>query len=189
MPEYENDILNTREHQYGDPVEMHDRIASIWSGILGTEVSGYQVALCMAGLKLARATKNANDPDSLIDAHGYTEIAQMIQKDQQCEEPNDYHYQDDPWDASVVVIALPLYLKKGDAIVSVDALRDIETPIVVVDVETHPLKDEVLDILKPFLGECEHLCEGIGETFVKTEQGEIWSWMVAKPYHNTGKGY
>lgn len=79
MTEYENDILKDREKSYGNPVVMHERIARIWSAILNSPVSAYEVALCMTGLKLARATKNASDPDSLIDAHGYTEIAQTIQ--------------------------------------------------------------------------------------------------------------
>lgn len=81
MSEYENDILKDREKSYGDPIQMHNRIAQIWSAILNKPVTAYEVALCMAGLKLARATKNASDPDSLIDAHGYTEIAQTIQAD------------------------------------------------------------------------------------------------------------
>lgn len=81
MSEYENDILKDREKSYGDPIEMHNRIAKIWSAILNQPVTAYEVALCMTGLKLARATKNASDPDSLIDAHGYTEIAQTIQAD------------------------------------------------------------------------------------------------------------
>lgn len=79
MSEYENDILKDREKSYGNPIHMHNRIAQIWSAILNHPVSAYEVALCMTGLKLARATKNASDPDSLIDAHGYTEIAQTIQ--------------------------------------------------------------------------------------------------------------
>ena len=79
MQEYENDILKDREKSYGDPIEMHNRIAKIWSAVLNEPVTAYEVALCMAGLKLARATKNASDPDSLIDAHGYAEIAQSIQ--------------------------------------------------------------------------------------------------------------
>ena len=79
MPEYTNDILKDREKSYGNPVDMHERIAKIWSGILNHHVTAYEVALCMTGLKLARSTKNAFDPDSLIDAQGYTEIAQKIQ--------------------------------------------------------------------------------------------------------------
>lgn len=83
MSEYENDILKDREKSYGDPIQMHTRIAQIWSAILNKPVTAYEVALCMTGLKLVRATKNASDPDSLIDAHGYTEIAQTIQADNQ----------------------------------------------------------------------------------------------------------
>lgn len=79
MTEYENDILKDREKSYGNPVAMHERIAGIWSAVLDKPVTAYEVALCMVGLKLARATKNASDPDSLIDAHGYAEIAQTIQ--------------------------------------------------------------------------------------------------------------
>ena len=81
MQEYENDILKAREKSYGNPIQMHNRIATIWSALLNKPVTAYEVALCMTGLKLARATKNASDPDSLIDAHGYTEIAQTIQAD------------------------------------------------------------------------------------------------------------
>ena len=83
MSEYENDILKDREESYGDPIQMHTRIAQIWSAILNKPVTAYEVARCMTGLKLARATKNASDPDSLIDAHGYTEIAQTIQANNQ----------------------------------------------------------------------------------------------------------
>lgn len=78
MSGYDNDILKDREKSYGNPIHMHNRIAQIWSAILNHPVSGYEVALCMTGLKLARATKNASDPDSLVDAHGYVEIAQTI---------------------------------------------------------------------------------------------------------------
>lgn len=81
MSEYENDILKDREKSYGNPIQMHNRIAQIWSALLNKPVTAYEVALCMTGLKLARATKNASDPDSLVDAHGYTEIAQTIQAD------------------------------------------------------------------------------------------------------------
>lgn len=81
IQDFEYNILKDREKQYGNPVEMHERIAEIWSGILNHPVTGYEVALCMTGLKLARATKNPTDPDSLIDAHGYAEIAQMFWED------------------------------------------------------------------------------------------------------------
>ena len=37
-----------------------------------------QVALCMAGLKLVRASVNPDDPDSFDDGHGYLTIGEEI---------------------------------------------------------------------------------------------------------------
>lgn len=72
-------LLKQRAAHWGDPVTTHIRIAQVWSGILGHEVSAQQVADCMVGLKLVRDSLNPDDPDSLNDAAGYTRIAQMIQ--------------------------------------------------------------------------------------------------------------
>lgn len=77
--DYENDILKEREEVYGNPVAMHNRIAKIWSGILGYKISANEVALCMIGLKLARSQSNPAHEDSLVDVKGYAEIAQLIQ--------------------------------------------------------------------------------------------------------------
>lgn len=77
--EYDNDILAEREKSYGDPVLMHERIARIWSGILGHEINANEVALCMIGLKLARSQNDPTHEDSLVDVSGYNEIAQLIQ--------------------------------------------------------------------------------------------------------------
>ena len=46
-------VTGDRNQAHGDPTENHTRIAKIWSVVLDQEVSAYQVALCMAGLKLA----------------------------------------------------------------------------------------------------------------------------------------
>lgn len=72
-------LLKQRAAHWGDPVTTHIRIAQVWSGILGVEVSAQQVADCMVGLKLVRDSLNPDDPDSLKDAAGYTRIGQMIQ--------------------------------------------------------------------------------------------------------------
>lgn len=77
---YKNDILADREKTYGDPTEMHDRIAKIWSGILNHEVTGFEVALCMVGMKAARAQQNPGHEDSVVDMLGYSEIAKIITK-------------------------------------------------------------------------------------------------------------
>ena len=73
-------VLNKRDQQYGtnSRVTMHERIARVWSGILNTEVSGLQVALCMTGMKLIRAENAPSVEDSFVDACGYAAIAAEI---------------------------------------------------------------------------------------------------------------
>lgn len=71
-------ILDEREKQWGNAKTTHERIATVWSGILGVPVRADQVALCMVGMKLVRAEINPSDPDSLIDARGYAAIAAEI---------------------------------------------------------------------------------------------------------------
>jgi hypothetical protein len=66
-----------RNEAHGDPAENHDRIAKIWSVQLGFEINGAQVALMMAGMKLARLAYKYSD-DSFIDAAAYIAIAGEI---------------------------------------------------------------------------------------------------------------
>jgi len=67
-------INGDRARDYGSPQENFDRAARIWSVILGVDVDAQEVALCMAGLKLARL---ANGPhrDSYVDGAGYLALA------------------------------------------------------------------------------------------------------------------
>lgn len=71
-------LLEQRGSSWGNAASTHSRIAQVWSGILDTEVTAGQVALCMTGLKLVRASVNPNDPDSFDDGHGYLAIAEDI---------------------------------------------------------------------------------------------------------------
>lgn len=79
---YEEDavgaLLKERGSSWGDACITHARIAEVWSGIIGTEVTALQVSLCMEGLKLVRASINPHDPDSFDDAAGYNRISQLI---------------------------------------------------------------------------------------------------------------
>ena len=72
-----NLTMGDRNDQNGDPLENHQRIARIWSVLLGIEVEPYQVALCMAGLKLARLAYNPLE-DSFVDGAAYLAIAGEI---------------------------------------------------------------------------------------------------------------
>lgn len=71
-------LLEQRGQQWGDAVITHADIATVWSGILGHEVTALEVALCMTGLKLVRARINPTAKDSYDDGHGYLKIAEWI---------------------------------------------------------------------------------------------------------------
>jgi hypothetical protein len=67
-----------RQKNYGKPLINHQRIATIWSVILGAEITPSQVALCMAGVKIARLVETPDHEDSFIDAAAYIAIAGEI---------------------------------------------------------------------------------------------------------------
>ena len=70
------EILDTtRAKQHGDYAVGFTRAAQIWSAILDVDVTPHQVALCMAGIKIARSTMNPNHNDNFIDLAGYAGIA------------------------------------------------------------------------------------------------------------------
>jgi len=71
--------MGDRNKSYDAPFPNHDRIAKIWSVVLGVEVDATQVALCMAGLKLARLAHKYDD-DSFIDGAAYFAIANEVRR-------------------------------------------------------------------------------------------------------------
>jgi len=71
--------MGDRNKSYDDPFPNHDRIAKIWSVVLGVEIDAAQVALCMAGLKLARLSHKYDD-DSFIDGAAYFAIANEVRR-------------------------------------------------------------------------------------------------------------
>lgn len=77
--EAEEIINGPRRAAYGPVEESFERIALVWSGILGTEVTGLQVALLMVGLKTVREA-NAHSRDNLVDLVGYTLLAEKLIK-------------------------------------------------------------------------------------------------------------
>ena len=64
-----------RDKNYGTPYQNHLRIAKIWSVILGIEVTPSQVALCMAGVKIARLVETPDHLDSFVDGAAYLAIS------------------------------------------------------------------------------------------------------------------
>lgn len=68
------EIVENRGEDYGDVLDNHNRIAAIWSVILGVTVKSEQVALCMAGMKIARLCNTPDHQDSWIDLAGYAAV-------------------------------------------------------------------------------------------------------------------
>jgi hypothetical protein len=72
-------IDGDRDKDYGPAYVNHDRIARIWEVILGIPIEPSQVALCMAGVKMARLVHTLDKADSWVDLAAYAALgAEMI---------------------------------------------------------------------------------------------------------------
>lgn len=69
--------MGDRNESHGEPFANHQRIADIWSAIIGIKITPYQAALMMAGQKLARAAYKPLE-DSFVDMAAYAGIAGEI---------------------------------------------------------------------------------------------------------------
>lgn len=65
------ELLDSREEVYGDRVTNMERVAKVFSGILGTEVRADQVPLLMVGYKTVRASQTPDYEDNVKDIEGY----------------------------------------------------------------------------------------------------------------------
>lgn len=76
-------INGPRAKEYGSAHLNHQRIADVWSVILGIEVTAQQVVACMIGLKLARLanTSHMNSDDTWTDIIGYAALGGEISND------------------------------------------------------------------------------------------------------------
>jgi len=65
-----NLVKGARRDEYGPIQESFERVATVWSGLLGHTVTAQQVALMMIGFKLCREV-NKHKEDNLVDVVGY----------------------------------------------------------------------------------------------------------------------
>lgn len=72
-------INGDRHDDYGSAWENHQRIAQIWSVVLGHKVTPVQVALCMVGVKIARLVNDPAKADSWVDIAGYAALGSEIE--------------------------------------------------------------------------------------------------------------
>lgn len=68
----------TRKDVYAHPSINFERIARMWSVILGVEVTAEQHALCMIAVKLSRLVETPGHRDSLIDLAGYARTIELL---------------------------------------------------------------------------------------------------------------
>lgn len=71
-----------RDEMYGHPRDNHERIAAIWSAILDQPITANQVALCMVGVKLARAAHFPYHDDNYVDGAAYFAIACEVAREE-----------------------------------------------------------------------------------------------------------
>jgi hypothetical protein len=71
-------IGGDRQDTYGDARENFTRIGTIWEVIFGHPVTPEQVALCMAGLKIARLVHRTDHADGWLDMAGYAALGGEI---------------------------------------------------------------------------------------------------------------
>ena len=71
-------ITGPRAEEYGAAKDNHQRIADLWSVILGIKVTAAQVVLCMIAVKIARLIQTIWHYDSWKDIGGYSGIGGEI---------------------------------------------------------------------------------------------------------------
>ena len=70
-------IIQDRGLEYGHPSDNMQRTASLWSAYLELPVNDYQVAMCLALVKIARSMETPKT-DTYIDLAAYTAIAGQL---------------------------------------------------------------------------------------------------------------
>lgn len=68
----------TRKDVYAHPSVNFDRIARMWSVILGVDVTPEQHALCMIAVKISRLVESPGHRDSLVDIAGYARTIELL---------------------------------------------------------------------------------------------------------------
>jgi hypothetical protein len=64
-------LVNRRRTEYGEPIDLFERVAVRWSQVLGTRVTPAQVIVCLVDLKVTRLAHDPRHFDSITDIAGY----------------------------------------------------------------------------------------------------------------------
>lgn len=71
-------IGGDRQRDYGPVVAGFDRIAAMWSAILGVTVTAEQYAMCQVATKIGRLAESPNHRDSWLDVAGYAALGAEV---------------------------------------------------------------------------------------------------------------
>lgn len=72
------ETVDKKRKGYGEIEKSFDNTAKLWSVILGKEISGRDVTMCMIALKLSREV-SSHKTDNLIDIAGYAYIQSKLE--------------------------------------------------------------------------------------------------------------
>ena len=70
-------VSGERAADYGDAQASFERIAALWSAVLGHRVTAKEVALCLIQLKVSRAC-TSEKRDNWVDIAGYAQLGSML---------------------------------------------------------------------------------------------------------------
>ena len=73
--------IQDRGMDYGHPTDNMSRTASLWSAYLEMPVTDYQVAMCLALVKVARSMETSK-VDNYIDGAAYFAISGQLRSDE-----------------------------------------------------------------------------------------------------------
>jgi hypothetical protein len=74
-------IIQDRGLDYGSPTDNMSRTASLWSAYLEVPLEPYQVAMCMALVKVARSMETGK-VDNFIDGAAYFAISGQLRTEE-----------------------------------------------------------------------------------------------------------
>lgn len=69
-----HNAVTARGTNYGDARDNFQRIATLWSALLGIDIQPHQVSAMMIAVKLARLQNDPRHHDSMIDIAGYAAL-------------------------------------------------------------------------------------------------------------------
>jgi hypothetical protein len=69
-----DEVIDRRRQVYGEPKDGFPRIAQVWSGITGHEISALDVPLMLIGLKAVRTQITPDYSDNSDDIEGFLAI-------------------------------------------------------------------------------------------------------------------